>query len=314
MSSIENRSDCDPQPLSQNFEAHDSSIGMHISLPAHQRDCDACLIDAERQFVKLNTRLGQQAAIADSLRKTLLPRVLPRVDTLDIAIRYRAGDADALIGGDFYDVFEISPSRFAIVVGDVCAKGFAAAAEVAALRNMVRYALYSDPRITNTLTELNRILIEHRLLTNSATLFVAIFDSRSCQLRYASCGHEPAAVIRNTTPPRVEMLLPNGPVIGTKLDNPIGSALCELQPGDTLIVFTDGLLHGDPTRLGENSVANVLKATEDVGTHATATEIVARILGDVCWRSDVRNADDVCLLVAKVGADASVRNCCSESL
>jgi sigma-B regulation protein RsbU (phosphoserine phosphatase) len=152
------------------------------------------------------------------------------------------------VGGDFYDVFPVEKGCTALVVGDLSGKGLAAASEVATVRNMVRYAIYSGRTLAEAITDLDRILVEHNLLTGFATLFVGLYDQNERLLTYVNCGQEPGLIWRSATG-AVESLLPTGPVLGGfESMGGYEEATVALAPGDMLALFTDGMTEVGPNR------------------------------------------------------------------
>ncbi|HEX5324921.1 MAG TPA: DUF4118 domain-containing protein, partial [Capsulimonadaceae bacterium] len=113
--------------------------------------------------------------IATTLQEALQPRLPEGVGGLALADHYTAALDEASVGGDFYDVFELEPGLWALVVGDVSGKGLAAAAQVAMVRNMLRAVLYQGRYLAESLTALNKIVIGRDLLPGFVTLFVGVY-------------------------------------------------------------------------------------------------------------------------------------------
>ena len=97
-------------------------------------------------------------------KRRLRPQLPERVPGLDLKDFYRPALEEANVGGDFFDVFPLDKGLFALAVGDVSGKGLAAAAQVATVRNMLRYALYQRPTVAQAVTELNQIVSTQELL------------------------------------------------------------------------------------------------------------------------------------------------------
>lgn len=186
--------------------------------------------------------------IAQQLQDALQPLVPPNLPGLSLKGFYKPALEEAGVGGDFFDVFPLQRGQTAIVVGDLSGKGLAAASEVATVRNMVRYALYSGTGSAEAITHLDRILVERDLLTGFATLFVGTFDQRKRTLTYVNCGQEPGLVWRAKSG-TVEQLPPTGPVLGG-FESSAGyrESTLSLEPGDVLALFTDGMTEVGPNR------------------------------------------------------------------
>jgi serine phosphatase RsbU (regulator of sigma subunit) len=186
------------------------------------------------------------------------------------------------------------------VVGDVSGKGLAAAAQVAAVRNMLRYALHEERTIAEAVTRLNRVLLDQGLLAGFATLFVGAYDSGARTLTYVGCGQEPGLVWRAATG-AVEELPPTSPVLGALEEASFDETVVPLAPGDVLAVFTDGMTEIGPDRsrlLGVEGVAALLK--EQAATHGSAAGVVPALIAaaETYGKAGVR--DDVALLVGIV--------------
>jgi PAS domain S-box-containing protein len=206
-------------------------------------------VAAQTRAAVESARLQQRERnIAQTLQAALQPP--PPSDLPGLVLRefYKPALAEAGVGGDFYDIFPIEKGCTALVVGDLSGKGLAAASEVATVRNMVRYAVYSGRTLAEAITDLDRILVEHSLLTGFATLFVGLYDQNEHTLTYVNCGQEPGLIWRAATG-AVESLLPTGPVLGGfESMGGYEEAIAALAPGDILALFTDGMTEVGPTR------------------------------------------------------------------
>jgi len=270
-----------------------------IVLPAASQDCALCQATVDRQLRDIDAKVVHEAQIADALQQSILPASIPQTVGLDVAVAYKAVADEALIGGDFYDVFEIDAGRTAIVVGDVCGKGLKAAAQIASFRSMLRYALYTNRVLPQALTELNKVLNDHALVADFVTVFVAVYSSKSKKLEYASCGHEPAMIVRHGKQPAIELLRPTGPVLGLRVGSSIKSAVCELGTGDSLVVYTDGLVECGPYKCELLSVARLIRVIRDRCAGATAEEVARLVFADALAHAGQHFSDDVCLVVGQ---------------
>ena len=240
--------------------------------------------------------------IATQLQDALQPPLPASAPGLALGKYYEAALDEAGVGGDFFDVFPISATCTALVVGDLSGKGLAAAAQVSTVRNMLRATLYLGQTVAEAIVNLNNILADNGLLSGFATLFVGVYDASSGLLRYVNCGQEPGLVRRAATG-KVEMLNPTGPVLGAFPGAAFTQDQLRLCPGDALALFTDGLTEAGPSRasmLELEGVAALLAAdtapAEDAAAHAEALTLSIIDSVDRFAESGVR--DDVCLLVA----------------
>jgi serine phosphatase RsbU (regulator of sigma subunit)/anti-sigma regulatory factor (Ser/Thr protein kinase) len=186
--------------------------------------------------------------IAVTLQQSVLPGQLPEIERLDVAVRYLPGRNELEVGGDWYDVIELGRNRVGVVVGDVVGKGVIAAAAMAQLRNALRvYALdgLKPSSVLSRLAELARTVG-----APFATVAYMVIDTERGTCRYASAGHPPPLHLRPGWP---AVYLEGGRTtpIGIGLDTRGRQASVELQPGDLLLLYTDGLVESRTMTLNE---------------------------------------------------------------
>ncbi|WP_051967336.1 PP2C family protein-serine/threonine phosphatase [Kitasatospora mediocidica] len=208
--------------------------------------------DALRQAESDRARLTEALA---ALQQSLVPTSLPAVPDLESAVYYHTASPDRL-GGDFYDLFPLDEDRWAFFLGDVCGKGPAAASLTSLTRYTLRAAALHDPEPATTLATLNTVLHEQYTAAGDPRYCTAVFgtiepghDRQHRTVRLASGGHPPALVLRADG--RAEFLAtPGGLLVGILPDAPFTTAQTTLAPGDTLLLYTDGLTEArtGPTR------------------------------------------------------------------
>lgn len=194
-----------------------------------------------------NARLYRdRSRIARSLQQSLLPATLPRVDGAEVAARYRPAGEGSEIGGDFYDLFEVSPRRWGVVIGDVAGKGPEAAALTALTRYTVRTAWLDQGKEP---IDILRILNDAVLRDGGdrlCTVAVGLLDlsSGAPTLTVATGGH-PAPVVLHPDG-SVEAVPVAGTLLGAFPAPELAQATVRLGPGDLVLCYTDGLI--DPGR------------------------------------------------------------------
>ena len=253
--------------------------------------------------------LSHEQNIATQLQQALQPAVPEQVPGLAVTNYYKAALDEAGVGGDFYDVFPLGGERTALIVGDLSGKGLAAAAQVAAVRNMLRFALYNSESLADAITKLNRTIENNKLLTGFSTLFVGCYDAEGRVLSYVNCAQEPPLVLRagSAGEAQVEQLMPTGTVLGSFPDSEFEEASVALRPGDILAIFTDGLTESGPNRrelLDIEGVTRMLIKTaapiDCTGACAdqAAEQICISLIDSVDSYAGKGMRDDVCLVVA----------------
>ena len=253
--------------------------------------------DQKRTELEMARVSLRERTIADALQGTVQPILPEGVPGLDMASYYQAALSEANVGGDFSDIFALEKGCRALIVGDLSGKGLAAAAQVAVVRNMLRFALYTAPTISEAVTRLNNILIVNNLLSGFATLVVVTFDLGMRTLTYVSCGQEPA-LLRRTAGGNVTELPPTGPILGMSETAQYEQHTINVKPGDAFALYTDGLTEAGLDRrhlLGVEGLARFVRE-HDGGAHAMVEHIVSRV--ETYAVGGFR--DDVCLLVGIV--------------
>lgn len=179
--------------------------------------------------------------IADTLQRGLLPPEASEVAGLEFDARLHTEQAGTRIGGDFYDVFGVSGGRYAIVIGDVSGKGVGAAGLTALARYTIRTAAMHDPEPANVLRRVNEAMLGGGGREHFLTAIYAIVErvDGGHEVAVASGGHpKPLLVAAEGEVTPVEA---QGTLLGwfEDLDLTVGAA--ELRPGDSLVLFTDGI-------------------------------------------------------------------------
>ncbi|MFI2034889.1 PP2C family protein-serine/threonine phosphatase [Streptomyces bottropensis] len=199
--------------------------------------------EAREQAEADRARLQDALAV---LQQSLLPATLPAVPGMETAAYYHTASPDRL-GGDFYDVFPVDGERFGFFLGDVCGKGPQAAAITSLTRYTLRAAALHDPDPVSALSTLNRVLHERYAEGGDPRYCTAVFGTLEpdpaagkVAVRLASGGHPPALVLRADG--TAEFLpTPGGLLVGVVPSAPFVGATTVLAPGDTLLLYTDGI-------------------------------------------------------------------------
>jgi serine phosphatase RsbU (regulator of sigma subunit) len=244
-----------------------------------------------------NARLyAERSKVARTLQRSLLPAELPAPPGLELAARYRAASTDVEVGGDFYDVFETDDGWLAIL-GDVCGKGPQAAALTALTRYTTRAAALhgSDPR--RILEQLNAAMLRGNDDLRFATAFVVALDlPADGSVRCAAAGHPPALLLRADG--AVETVGGPGHPLGIRPAPRLHRARAQLHPGDTLLLYSDGLTDVGPPEhtLETGLLAGLLAGCAGLAPDPLLDEL-ERLVGE--RRADGRQRDDVALLALR---------------
>lgn len=172
------------------------------------------------------------------LQRALLPAKPAIGPGYRLGSAYVPAFAGQEIGGDFYDVFRNEEGKVGILIGDVSGKGIEAASLGAATRNTLRAFAYEMPSPAEALSHANR-LIARQQTGHFVTLFLAVLDPATGEFRYSNAGHPPAIVYRRNGD--IETLSFGDIPVGFMENFDYREAQCRLDPGDRLILYTDGV-------------------------------------------------------------------------
>jgi phosphoserine phosphatase RsbU/P len=221
---------------------------------------------AERARHAAETDAARYAELAWTLQESLLPPDLPDIPGVQVATRYHPAGDGSEIGGDFYDIFQVSDAEWFAVVGDICGKGAGAARLTALTRYTLRATTVRTRTIEGNLGDLNTALSrqyevdqqrgENRFATAIALRFQAAPDGVSVQA--GSGGHPPPLVVRADG--SVEEMACRGPLLGVFPTGTFVSDRTTLAPGDLLVLYTDGVTEARRGReeFGEDRLRDLL--------------------------------------------------------
>lgn len=205
-----------------------------------------------------NARLYEERSlIAATLQTSLLPPQLPDVPGYELASTYRAAGRATWVGGDFYDVVE-TPAGWMIIVGDVTGHGAAAAALTAKARHTLRTAVVLTGDPVRALSLLNGQLCARDHVAMCSVCIVALppADGATALIRIACAGHPRPVRVRDGVAEEVGAW---GTMVGAFADTTFTTSEVAFEPGDTLLVYTDGVTdaRGPDDRFGAARLAEI---------------------------------------------------------
>jgi GAF domain-containing protein len=229
-----------------------------------------------------------QTHIAQTLQAGLIPRSLPAVQGWEVSSAYRAAGRAVEVGGDFYDLFSFE-GGWAAVIGDVVGKGAEAAALTALARHTLAAIVTATGDCAYALQVLNRRLRERSDDYRSLCTVAAVVVTGDDQVTVLSAGHPLPLLRRGVSAWQVGR---PGPMLGFVDDIELESTPVAVEPGDQVILYTDGVLDaiGAGGRFGE---ARLLETVRSLGDGAAAAH---RILGAIDRFRDSEHADDIAIL------------------
>ena len=197
-----------------------------------------------------NARLfARQRTVSETLQQSLLPERLPDIPGLMTAARYVPGGPDVDIGGDWYDVMQLPGAGIGLALGDVVGRGERAAALMGQLRNAVRAYAFEGRSPAEVMDQVNGLLLDAGS-EHMATMVYGVLDAETGDYRYVNAGHPPPLLVAPGGKGRF-LDGATGPPVGSLATARYSEATIRLDPGSTLLLYTDGLVEDRTTPLEE---------------------------------------------------------------
>jgi sigma-B regulation protein RsbU (phosphoserine phosphatase) len=253
------------------------------------------LIDAETRTE--SDKLHQELEESQEIQAALMPNALPDIEGFDIAVAWKPARA---VGGDYFDILKFSPRHTALCVADVAGKGMPAAllvSNVQAVLKSLASELFGPGELC---AKVNSIMCGNMMTRRFITCFYALLDSQNRRLSYTNAGHCPPMLIRDGVSLRMKE---GGPVLGIFPDRHYLQAHIDLQSGDCLVLFTDGVTearNASGIEFGEDRLEELLTQLLSEDKEARAADLRDRIMEAVNEFSDGEVYDDATLMVVKV--------------
>ncbi|MGR6920858.1 SpoIIE family protein phosphatase [[Actinomadura] parvosata] len=193
------------------------------------------------QLADTEERSAASNRLALQLQQAIMPPSHATMDSfgLHIAVRYRPAQKEDLVGGDWYDAVALPSQRVLLSVGDVAGHGVQAATGMVVLRNALRGLATTGAGPAQIMDWLNQVA-HHLADRMTATAVCALYDPPTRVLRWARAGHLPPILLRDGNGSELPMV--KGPLLGAFTDARYEEGRLQLQAGDTLLMYTDGLI------------------------------------------------------------------------
>ncbi|GAA0613293.1 SpoIIE family protein phosphatase [Streptomyces crystallinus] len=239
---------------------------------------------------------AQEAAERNRLTLQLQHAIMPpthgplQVRGLQVAVRYRPAESEALVGGDWYDAVVLPSEQVLLCVGDIAGHGIDAATGMVVLRNALRGLAMTGAGPAQLLSWLNNVA--HHLTDQvTATAVCALYDPATRILRWARAGHLPPVLVR--TDQASALPLTGGLLLGALPEADYEEDEVQLQPGDTLLMYTDGLVERRDTAMHES-------LTQLLTNAQTPVDSLDQRLDHLLTYSKSDTDDDTCLIGIEV--------------
>ena len=239
---------------------------------------------------------ARATALAMTLQQTLIPLTPPQIPDLDVGARYRPAGAGDEVGGDFYDVFQVSDG-WAVTIGDVCGKGAEAAVVTSLVRHTLRAAAMQHDDPCGQLAMLDEVLQAYDTDRFCTVLVLRLCRTDTGWEAVVSSGGHPLPLLRQAEGGIQAVGVP-GSLIGVLPEPDLQDTKVELRPGDSLVLYTDGVPEGRDTTgalYGERRIQQVLERESGAG------DVLAQaLLDDVLTFQQGEARDDIAIVVLSV--------------
>jgi len=261
-------------------------------------DYSACVC-IEHLSEKERRNLESELELAQRVQKMLLPQEIPDIPGLEIAAYSRPAQ---IVGGDYFDFVEFSSGFHGLAIADVAGHGVSASLHMASIQALLRTLVLVNNSPSEVMRQVHKLFIHNIRFDTFVTFFIGAFDSSAKSLKYCNAGHQPPLVLRNTKSKEqsVVLLNPTGAAIGLVEKAEFGEKTIDLQEGDLLVLYTDGVteamnIHNQ--QFGRERLETLIRQVENFPVR----EVIQKIrisLEQFCDGKPL--ADDTTIMVCRV--------------
>ena len=230
------------------------------------------------RYSRRDREMERQVRLAADVQRRMLPRCLPDDPRVETTAHYQPSFD---LGGDFYDLFEVE-GKIAITAGDVVGKGVPAAMLMSLVRTSFRAHAERGLSPHEVLTLVNHDLCRDSMESEFATMWYGLLDPETGVLDWSTAGHEPPLIVREDG--RCEELSIGGLVVGINPDAIYTAERDQLAPGESLIVYTDGVtdvMSFEAQRFGKDRLRTLVAHLREQGHADSAHEVLGSILREL---------------------------------
>ncbi len=241
-------------------------------------------------------RIRSELMIAHQIQQGILPSPFPG----HRAIHFEGVNRPAkVVSGDFYDYFQVSDDEFAFIIGDVCGKGVPASIFMASSRSMIKSQAVSNPHPARVMPMANRLIVQDAQPGMFVTVFYGLYNINTRRLQFTNAGHTLPLLLRRKDCLCSSLFDANLPM---GLFDPVMFTYAEmvLEPGDRLILFTDGVNEAENSDGEQFGVEQLVRLTQDC-QQRSPKELLDDILERLAaFTEGQEQKDDITLLIVQV--------------
>ena len=238
-------------------------------------------------------------AVAREIQLAILPRIFPpfpeEAEKLDIAAQMTAAKD---VGGDFYDFFRIDATHIGFAIADVSGKGVPAAIFMAVSRTLIRATGIHGGSPAECIRYSNELLVKESVNCMFVTVFYGIYDTTTGEIVYCNAGHNPPYVLKQNGEVKV-LPMSQDPMAGAIDGMTFHEDTLKLEPGDSLVMFTDGVTEAINTNFEEFGEARLEETLKKCASQSSQQTIEAITADMKAFVGEAEQSDDITMLVIK---------------
>ncbi len=262
-----------------------TGVAQQLSIAIQNEHLKREMVDRER--------IRREFQLAQQIQKTFLPEKMPQFPGWEVSVRWRPA---LQVGGDFYDVIQLSDNQLGLVIADVSDKGLPAALTMTVARTLIHAAAQSGSSPAETLERVNGLLLENSREGFFVTVFYALLTIDTGELVYANAGHNQPLLVRKNHR-EMHWLEKGGMPLGVTGAFKLENKTLQVRPGDHLVMYTDGVTDArspDDSIFGDDRLFNTLYTFSSRAEESLIEVLDSRILE---FQSNAPAADDVTIFV-----------------
>jgi sigma-B regulation protein RsbU (phosphoserine phosphatase) len=244
----------------------------------------------------IREKMESELNIAHNIQMSIIPRTFPPFPERDDIDIYAILDPAKAVGGDWYDFFFIDEIHLCFVIGDVSGKGVPAAILMAVLKTFLRAKASSQIPVQDIVAAINVEASRQNEYLMFATLFIGILDVETGLLAYCNASHNPPYRMNSKIEKMTNI---HGIAVGIFADKTYTSDVMQLQPGDTLLLYTDGVteaLNEEEELFGYGRLGAILPTVENQDLKTIADTILHTLTE---FQGTAPQADDITIQVIR---------------
>lgn len=246
-------------------------------------------------------RLEYELELAQSVQRTLLPQQVPDIPGMEVAAFSRPAQ---IVGGDYFDFLQFKHGAHGIVIADVAGHGMSASLHMASVQTLLRTLVPTNDSPAEVVQQVHKLFKHNIRFTTFVSLFLAAYDLESRSLIYCNAGHNHPLVLRKSEDGKGSSLWlePTGPAIGLVEEFQYTANQVNLQKGDILVIYTDGITEAfniQREMFGKERLESLVRQSAQL----PARDLVSLVRGEIeKFIQGCPLEDDTTLLVLKVSS------------